>query len=237
MVFVASPARADHLNNDYFDNTQGETWGQAQLFDGCATSEFDDALNATELNNFSGAMGAAIMEWKDSTQFDNAFAWTTQCGGGEGWSARDAMVQHGVLSGGMTQAEHNAFCNDVAEAHPNNTVHYENDLGAGFAAAVSCDTNDNGNIDWWVMFVDSFWDGSFKWHGTPTANQWIDFRGVATHEIGHAVGFTGHIGGHCNHNNAINTMCNGSYGEEYQFGGTLRRTLENEEIAETNVDY
>jgi hypothetical protein len=241
LLAAAFPAQANHASTDFFDTQEGTRWVDTWHPDICLPQEWAIALGDTELTNAVNAMYAAINEWQGSTDVSSTGSTiTTSCG------------QYNALNDLHDGDSRTKNCNEMPAAHPDDTIQFEPmGLGGGgitpYAETLTCDYNNNGKIDWFVIVVNSSIEDQWHYNGftDPTLAKPVDLRGVITHEFGHVLGWDGPNSGHltsdCSHVPADwNTMCAIAWGAtkgDDGSDGTHERSLESHDIGETNDNY
>jgi hypothetical protein len=247
VVFTTTPAQADHATHDFFTDgstTQAIRWHNAPGdWEFCISGDFESLLGASQEANAVDSIDEADWRWGADTGINQ--------------SAVDSAS--GFCGNYNFPAEWNAanedahtFCNNLPEpGFRRASVQFDNisqDFGGAPAATVTCDRDNDGYLDYFVIVINSYYDPTTEWHysfgADPNQGHW-DFPGVMMHEFGHAYGWDLHMN---NWNQTAcpqtwsgwSTMC-GTYSYGYfptsSSAGTADRTLGSHDIGETNEWY
>jgi hypothetical protein len=216
------PASADHASWDYFEGPQGPVVlnGESVCM---ANADFSDYISATTIDNARVSIVSAIDE-VESTAFPYNYPLEAEsCGN---------FPFVGTWNNGNETI--NGFCAELSN-NPNrkSSIQME-DLSSVLygvvAIGIACDLDLNGFLDFFVIAFNSGWVGGgygwneLKYHGDPTSTDPLDFRGLVTHEMVHAIGFYGHFPNAitaCDTNTTnFNTMCLKAWGYQYGISGS-----------------
>ena len=142
------------------------------------------------------------------------------------YEARTQMTTNFSLVGGQCADDYDydslyGDCFSIGNLNLTSRISYDNIDGGAIAEAFWCDTDANGNIDFFWVAIDPEHTGlDWHWaHDTNVPNNDVQFSGVFTQELGHGLGFTGgflsnaHWSGTsnaCPNDSSQQTMCSGN---------------------------
>lgn len=248
---AAAPAQAHHADIDAFydaGDADAATWNQSVTEEICLSPDFRNAgFSDAQFNSVKQSVFEGFEEWRLGTDITKNINF-----GGDGvvQCATNYSFRTGYENAEAGRANGEEIREDYCEhrlGSQASAIEYENldFIGSDYLALTwTCDTDDNGLIDFLVMVLDTRGVGNGGWHLDPdTTLQFADYDlpAVATHEAGHGWGFGKHWANDAetcpNTSGGHNTMCLDDWGLQGGFGGPADRTIELHDIGETNQAY
>lgn len=241
----ATPAQAHHGDIDAFFDTgsyDAAMWSDSGTENFCFSPEFQThpsfPLSDFKFNNMRAATGHAFDHWRANTQIDRAidpFSNPT-CDWNLSFRVAFENAEQGKSGNESTRED---FC-EHRPLDQKSSIQWEDLswLDSRMALTWTCDVDNNGVIDYFVMVIDPRSNWHFVHTANPGSNDW-DYPSVVTHEAGHGYGFALHWADDsetCPNNSNHNTMCNDGF-SDFGTNGTHDRTIESHDIGETNQAY